>query len=415
VDAVLPDLGAAARRSGVEDENIQARNPLRCRHIITCEYPPQPGGVSDYTFSLARGLAEQGEQVHVWCPDPSAPPTEAAGVVAHTELGRVTSTDLRRVGKLLDQFPAPRRILVQWVPHGYGYRSMNLRFCWWLYRRVHGHGDRLQIMVHEAYLSFRARSLRQSAVALVHRLMTVLLMRAAERVWVSIPKWEACFRPYALGRNVPFHWLPVPSNVPVNDDPSGILAVRRRYVAGDGVLIGHFGTHGWPVTSILEPILSALGRDSVNQIVLLMGIGSEEFRRAMIQKEPLLESMLRATGPLAGPDLSQHLSACDLLLQPYPDGVSGRRGSFMAGLSHGRPVVTTLGRLSESCWESSGAVPLAPAGDQPALLALVRRLRGDEKERIRLGTAARELYRERFDLEHTVSSLRSTAREVEDA
>ena len=37
-------------------------------HIITGEYPPAPGGVSDYTEAVAAGLAAAGDEVHVWCP-----------------------------------------------------------------------------------------------------------------------------------------------------------------------------------------------------------------------------------------------------------------------------------------------------------------------------------------------------------
>jgi hypothetical protein len=37
-------------------------------HVITPEYPPMLGGVSDYTQSIAKGLAAQGDEVHVWCP-----------------------------------------------------------------------------------------------------------------------------------------------------------------------------------------------------------------------------------------------------------------------------------------------------------------------------------------------------------
>ena len=382
------------------------------RHIITPEYPPQAGGVSDYTFLIAQGLVEEGETVHVWCP--GAAPTQAEGVVAHPDFGRFSPADLRRVDEQLNRFPAPRHILMQWVPHGYGYRSMNLRFCWWLNRRVHRHGDRLQIMAHEAYLGFRADSLGQSAVAVVHRLMTALLMRAAERVWVSIPGWEACLRPYAFAKRVPFHWLPVPSNIPVVNDPIGIRAIRQRYVAGDGLLLGHFGTFGAITTTILEPLLMQLVSENINQIVLLMGLGSEEFRREMVHKEPRLETLLRATGPLESRDLSRHLSACDLLIQPYPDGVSGRRSSFMAGLSHGKAMVTTVGRLSEDYWKSSGAALFAPAGDIPTLLNLIRRLCGDPSERSRLQEAGRSLYQERFDVKHTIAALHSAMRTTED-
>src|ERR1700733_15362311 len=126
------------------------------RHIITPEYPPQPGGVSDYTAQVAEGLAQEGEEVHVWCPGTAdasvfAGVTAGAGAVhVHRDLGQVTAHDLRTVGEQLDRFPAPRRILVQYVPHGYGRRSMNVPFCIWLWRRARNKGDSLEIMVHEA-------------------------------------------------------------------------------------------------------------------------------------------------------------------------------------------------------------------------------------------------------------------------
>ena len=35
---------------------------------------------------------------------------------------------------------APRRLFVQWVPHGFGYKSLNMPFCLWVWRRARG-GD----------------------------------------------------------------------------------------------------------------------------------------------------------------------------------------------------------------------------------------------------------------------------------
>ena len=34
-------------------------------HLITCEYPPDIGGISDHTAQLASGLAAAGDEVHV--------------------------------------------------------------------------------------------------------------------------------------------------------------------------------------------------------------------------------------------------------------------------------------------------------------------------------------------------------------
>ena len=35
-------------------------------HVLTGEYPPDCGGVGDYSADLARALAETGDLVHVW-------------------------------------------------------------------------------------------------------------------------------------------------------------------------------------------------------------------------------------------------------------------------------------------------------------------------------------------------------------
>jgi len=375
----------------------------RCWHVITCEYPPQTGGVSDYTHLMATRLAAQGEEVHVWCPSHASPPRVTSGVTTH-QLGAIGPADLRRVSQELEGYAPPRRLLVQWVPHGYGYRSMNLAFCWWLWRRANRHGDQVELIVHEPYLSFRATAVRQNLAALVHRVMAVLLLRAASVVWVTIPDWERRLRPYALGRNLRFEWLPIFSNVPVAENPDHVRALRRQYCAGDQLLLGHFGTYGSLIATLLEPILLALGQVS-GLVILLMGQGSEQYRQHLIRKAPHLAHLVRATGKLSAEELSCHLSACDLMVQPYPDGVSSRRGSFMAGLSHGKPMVTTYGHLSEPFWNHTDAAVVVPVGDTEACVRAVRRLCDDASERQRIAHAAHELYRERFDISHAVAAL----------
>jgi glycosyltransferase involved in cell wall biosynthesis len=374
-------------------------------HIIG-EYPPQPGGVSDYTALVAGGLASCGDDVHVWCAPCSGTHAEVRGVTVHRELGAVTPADLRRVSQLLDRYPAPRRLLVQWVPHAYGYRSMNVGFCRWLKKRAAA-GDRVELMAHETYLPF-GRNWRQLGAALVHRWMTVLILGAATRVWMSIPEWESRLRPYALGRDLPFRCLPVPSNITVVSDPDATAAVRRRYAGDSATLIGHFGTHGWPVTTLLEPILSALSDDSTQQ-VLLMGIGSQEFREALVRKAPRAGRQVQATGALSPRELSLHVAACDLLIQPYPDGVSSRRTSVMVGLEHGKPIVTTYGSLTSPFWKESQALVMAAAGDTAAFVKLIQQLRQDSAERGRISQAARKFYADRFALSYTVGELRGSA------
>ncbi len=54
------------------------------------------------------------------------------------------------------------------------------------------------------------------------------------------------------------------------------------------------------------------------------------------------------------------------MIQPYPDGISSRRTSAMAGLALGLPIVSTSGHLTETIWAEHAAVVLTPIGDHGA-------------------------------------------------
>jgi hypothetical protein len=56
--------------------------------LITGEYPREPGGVSDYTRLVARGLVEAGDDVDVWAPPCAKPGPSDAGVNVHRLRGR---------------------------------------------------------------------------------------------------------------------------------------------------------------------------------------------------------------------------------------------------------------------------------------------------------------------------------------
>jgi glycosyltransferase involved in cell wall biosynthesis len=372
-------------------------------HLITSEFPPNVGGVSDYTGQLARALADAGDDVHVWCPGEAR--DSLPGVQVHAALGAMSPADLRRVDAELDACPGPRRLLVQWVPHGFGYRSMNLGFCLWLARRARG-GDHVELMVHEPYLEFSWRSPAHSAVAAVHRLMTMVVLGAARRAWIAIPAWEACLRPYTLGRALPMPWLPIPGCVPaaVTADPSSL---RARVAPDDQPIVGHFGSHGRAVAALLDGCLPEIMDGPCRPALLLLGADGPAYRDALVARHPDWATRVRATGFLDGAELAAHLGVCDVLLQPYPDGVTSRRTSVMACLSQGRAVVTTAGRLTEPLWYTSQAVALASVGDAAGLAEAVVRVLADGGARARLGARARQLYLDTFSVERVVTTLRA--------
>jgi glycosyltransferase involved in cell wall biosynthesis len=369
-------------------------------NILTGEYPPQRGGVSTYTRQVARGLADAGDRVVVWAPPAGAADHLDAGVVVR----RLPDTFGRRSLKLLgaELGREPSRLLVQYVPQAFGWKGANLPFCRWLAaRRSH---DRVWVMFHEVGFPFDVRqSPLRNALAAANRVMARLVVRSAERAFISIPGWRPMLQPLA-GDAARFTWLPVPSGIAVASDTARIDAVRAQIGSGHPI-VGHFGTYP---SSIREPLAQALLRiaKTTSCRMLLIGPRGVLLRDALVARDTSLAARVHATGPLAEADVSAHIAACDVMLQPYPDGISTRRTSAMAALAHGVAVVSTVGWLTEPLWESAEVVMLAPVDDAVMLADEVGALLASPTTRTQIAAAGRQLYDARFDVRHTIAALR---------
>src|SRR5882757_5162113 len=149
-------------------------------NIITGHYPPQPGGVSDYTRLIAHGLITAGDDVTVW-----TSPNDAGSV----------NVDSVRVNRLPDHFAArglailnrelkrdrSSRVLLEYVPHAFGMKAMNVALCMLMLRHRHREID---VMFHEvAYPIERGQGLRRNVLGMVNRAMAAILVRAASRIF----------------------------------------------------------------------------------------------------------------------------------------------------------------------------------------------------------------------------------------
>lgn len=377
-------------------------------NIVTGEYPPQRGGVSDYSRLVAEGLAAEDERVSVWTRSEWDSCSMDARISAHRLRHGFGVRSLPRLGREISGSGAPRLLLVQYVPQALGYRGMNLPFCLWLARR----GEPVWTMFHEVIFP---RELRQPArhrfLAAVTRIMAAVVARASERVFVSTPAWATILKTIAPGAPEP-EWLPVPSTIPRVGDRDDVRHVVRRY-GGDGRrLIGHLGSYGPLIAHRLEVAIPALLGRAPDASMLLLGEGGAALRQRLVDAWPALSRRIWATGPLAARDVSLHLLACDLMIQPFVEGVTTRRTSVMAALLHGVPTVTTSGQLTEPLWRQTGAVALAPATDPAALAGAALALLADPKARERLGAAGEAAYDTHFDVRHTIATLRRSDRQA---
>jgi glycosyltransferase involved in cell wall biosynthesis len=373
-------------------------------HILTGEYPPQPGGVSDYTRLVAQGLTQRGDEVHVWAPANAPPSPSDPGVIVHRLPSWYGIFSLIHLHRTLRSQPKTSLVLVQYVPHMYGFKGMNLLFALWLWLWC---PLRVWTMFHEVNYPF-GKSLKENLLASVQWLMAKCMVRGSEKIFISILGWHDRLRDIAppLRESI---YLPVPSNVDTDVLPESVEKIRNTILPPHRkYLIGHFGTYGESISNRLTNILPRIAEDP-DIFIVLLGRGSESYAAKLTQNDPHLGQQIAFRDDLTAQEVALHLSACHLLLQPYPDGASTRRGSLMAGLALGIPIVTNVGFLSEPFWNTTDAIERS-IDDPIEMVATIRKLLANPNRREQLAIAAKSLYQNHFSIEHTIGCLRKETR-----
>ena len=190
--------------------------------ILTGEYPPDVGGVSDYTQQVVRGLAEAGDEVHVWSPRPAmgcAP--QDRGVTVHHLQDRYSPRSLMRLHAELKNLDSDYRLLLQYTGSAFGLLGGNFPFGIWLWMQR----KPTWVMFHELYMPLTwAQPIKHNVLAIAQRILAALVMQSTERIYVSIPNWAERLEPLRDGQRL--EWTPVPSNIPTDVDPQLVLAAR---------------------------------------------------------------------------------------------------------------------------------------------------------------------------------------------
>jgi glycosyltransferase involved in cell wall biosynthesis len=201
------------------------------------------------------------------------------------------------------------------------------------------------------------------------------------------PGWLAArLREIPIGSNI----APAPAG-----DRAEILA--RLSLPADALLIAHFGLvyPGKGLETLLDALRQVRRRHPRAHLVIV-GDTRDEDRQYRASLQTRVERLgLRPavvwTGRMAEAEASRVLTAADLFVAPFDDGASIRRGSLMAAIAHGRPVVST-NPARPSAWLRDGeGLALVATCDAPALAQRMTALLDAPAERARLGAAARTL------------------------
>jgi glycosyltransferase involved in cell wall biosynthesis len=277
-------------------------------------------------------------------------------------------------------------VFLQYNPFSYGSRG----YAPWLVkelRQLKAEGVPIAVMVHEAYLT--PLRPRQRVVASWQRHQLRGVLATVDVAFGATQK--LCETVGDTAPNLSVHHLPVSSNLP--DRREERAAMRQRLGAGeDDLVLVAFGTgHPSQLQSWVGAAARAAQPVAPRTFLLNLGAGAPPVPDVPAEIDVL------SPGRLTEDQLAAWLSAGDLFLAPFSDGVTTRRTTVMAALQHGLPVITTLGPDTGSRLRVTEAMRLVDS-ERPAEMDLaVRALAADPEARRALGAAGRELFEREYD------------------
>jgi glycosyltransferase involved in cell wall biosynthesis len=376
--------------------------------LITGEYPPDQGGVGDFTRELGKGLAVLGHDVHVitskWQVASGKRPISnlQPPVPVHREITGWSWGCWKQIRQIV-QRERIDVLNVQFQTAAYGMRPA-IHF-------IPRHKDRPPVAVtfHDLkapYLFPKAGPLRWKAVEMMaQRADGVIVTNVEDEVRVANRSTERSRRS-RKSQTANLVRIPIGSNIaPCLPGAYDRAIWRARWGIGpDDVLLGYFGfLNERKGGEDLVETLAALVARGVSAHLLFVGgrVGSSDpTNAAYAQKvdrliaERGLSRRVHHTEYVPAEEVSASLEAVDVCVMPYRDGVSLRHGSLHACLAHGRPVVTTRPAVETPEFRDGENMLLAPAEDVAALADCVVRLASDADLRARLEKGAVRLAKE---------------------
>ena len=200
--------------------------------------------------------------------------------------------------------------------------------------------------------------------------------------------WSRKTRLIPIGTNI------VPPESPGTEDRN--RARREIGVGPDVSVIAHFGLL-YPGKG-LETLLEALTLLQTPRCRLLVigdapeGSDSDYSKHLRRFADDLgVSSSVTWLGHLSTEDVSKHLIASDVYAMPYDEGFSIRRGTFLAGLYHDLPIVTTRPVVPTRYVTSGREIVFVPPRDAGALAGSIDKLMASPEKRRRMVACAGHL------------------------
>lgn len=338
--------------------------------ILTQTAPPEICGIGDHSIKFAENLCAAGNSATVIARQGDS----RNGVIIIP--GEIDDNWFTAVVKVLDSLGIDELIL-QYTPLLFSGGRWSVEKKITDYWRVLATLHSTSLIVHETYFRewWRPSSLVRGTV---QKSLLVSLARSSKNVFTASQPLQEEMAGWGLAQRPML--LPIGSNIP----KANINLAASRLQCGisqDEVVLTLFGGGNalkWAATSInsLEVVLNAAKIS--HTWILLGGICRNWFT---------LNSRVVLPGRLSASDVSAHLQMTDIFLMPHVPGLSAKRGTLMAALEHGLPVVGTKGAMTDSFWSNVPGVFLSTLRDTKTFTSTVVGLSKDKERRRVVGRA----------------------------
>lgn len=357
--------------------------------------PPSLDGIGDHTHRLAAALAPT-DRVRILTAQ------EAPRPLPGVEIVQAYSLPPRR-GIL--QLPAavrsdpPDWLLLQFNQFSYGRWGLN-PYLPLAIHRIKKEFPTLRVawLAHEDVVP--CTNLKFAVMSTWQWAQFWALGHLADQIFFTTDVWVDTYQSWFP--NTPIKCLPVGSNIP-RINASYFTERERLGIEPDAFIVGYFGSlHNSRLLSTLRRALQRLRSTTAEVEVLYVGTKGDALR-GELPGVPVHDA-----GALPAEEVSRCFAAMDLHLTPFLDGVSTRRGSFMTGLQHGLPTVTTYGPHTAPWMKAAHdeAFLLAPEDDPEAFAAYAHNLMRRTTRRSELGAGGRDFYDRHFDWPVLAATLR---------
>ncbi|MBI5053074.1 MAG: glycosyltransferase family 4 protein [Chloroflexi bacterium] len=254
------------------------------------------------------------------------------------------------------------------------------------------------------YLFPKAGALRWQAIMLLAKTSKgVIVTNPEDRLTLEKNLWNADDADSTLKNADNLIEIPIGSNIKVNpklQTSNSKNEARKKYGIGEGdVVIGYFGFLN--ASKGGDTLFKAIAQLPITNYQLLLIGGrtgtSDPTNQAYANQLDALANELGIadriirTGYLSPEDTTQAFFACDMMAMPYEDGASFRRGTFMACLAHGMPMITTQPSISLPQLKHRENIFLISSGSPASLSSAIMELVNDSNLRAQLSHGALEL------------------------